>query len=267
MTIRSANLGGLVLIAPAKTVISDLTRIEVRMKKILITNDDGIYADGLIRLATAAKKFGEVYIVAPHDQRSAVSHSITLRHSFEAWKEDFPVEGVHAYACNGTPADCIRIGVLNIVKGKPDYIFSGINYGFNAASDLQYSATVGAAFEGAFQNLPSIAFSEDATECHEIADHYLHSVIEELLKKAPGKNYIWNVNFPGCHLSECGGILRNRSVSAAEFFIDCYHETALPNGHTSYMVEGIRNYTAEEGSDLHAIFNNYVSIGKVKNFM
>ena len=88
-------------------------------KKILITNDDGITSDGIIRLAKAAKEFGTVYVVAPEDQRSAMSHSITLRHSFEAWKVDFPVEGVHAYACNGTPADCVRIGVLNIVPNKP----------------------------------------------------------------------------------------------------------------------------------------------------
>ena len=79
------------------------------MKKILITNDDGIDADGLIRLARATVEFGEVWVVAPDSQRSAMSHSITLRHSIEAWKVDFPVSGVHAYACDGTPADCIRI--------------------------------------------------------------------------------------------------------------------------------------------------------------
>ena len=85
------------------------------MKKILITNDDGIDSDGLIRLAKVAMEFGEVWVVAPHSQRSAMSHSITLRHSIEAWEVDFPVPGIRAYACDGTPADCVRIGVLNIV--------------------------------------------------------------------------------------------------------------------------------------------------------
>ena len=77
------------------------------MKKILITNDDGIQSDGLIRLATMATELGEVWVVAPDGQRSAMSHSITLRDSFDAWEVEFPVAGVHAYACSGTPADCV----------------------------------------------------------------------------------------------------------------------------------------------------------------
>ena len=143
------------------------------MKKILITNDDGIQSDGLIRLATMATELGEVWVVAPDGQRSAMSHSITLRDSFDAWEVEFPVAGVHAYACSGTPADCVRIGVLNIVPGKPDHVFSGINYGYNMASDLQYSATVGAAFEAAFQKIHTIAFSEGSSEVHEVTDRYL----------------------------------------------------------------------------------------------
>ena len=131
------------------------------MRKILITNDDGIKSDGIVRLARAAKELGEVWVVAPDSQRSAMSHSVTLRHSIEAWKVDFPVPGVYAYACDGKPADCVRIGVLNIVPGKPDHVFSGINYGYNVATDLQYSATAGAAFEAAFQKIHTIAFSED----------------------------------------------------------------------------------------------------------
>ena len=83
--------------------------------KILITNDDGVLADGIVRLAEAAKEFGEVWVVAPDGQRSAASHSLTLRHSFEAWEIEFPVPGVKAFACNGMPEDCVRIGILNIM--------------------------------------------------------------------------------------------------------------------------------------------------------
>ena len=100
------------------------------MRKILITNDDGIDSDGIIRLAGMTAELGEVWVVAPDSQRSAASHSVTLSHSIEAWKVDFLVPGVHAYACDGQPADCVRIGVLNIVPGGPDHVFSGINYGF-----------------------------------------------------------------------------------------------------------------------------------------
>ncbi|MDY3795342.1 MAG: 5'/3'-nucleotidase SurE [Agathobacter sp.] len=235
------------------------------MRKILITNDDGINADGIIRLAQAATEFGEVWVIAPDSQRSAMSHSITLRHSVNAWKVDFPVPGVHAYACSGTPGDCVRIGSLNIVPEKPDHVFSGINYGFNAASDIQYSATAGAAFEAAFQGIHTIAFSEDACEIHEVTERYLKEIIAELLNKPLGVNQIWNVNFPGCQLAECNGILRDRKVSTDAFYVDRYIETTVSEDKVSYMVEGIRNYSALEGTDLKAIFDNYISIGIATN--
>lgn len=235
------------------------------MRKILITNDDGIDSDGIIRLAQVAKEFGEVYVVAPDGQRSAMSHSITLRHSIEAWEVEFPVEGVKAYACNGTPGDCVRIGVLNIVPGRPDNVFSGINYGYNVATDLQYSATAGAAFEAAFQKVHAIAFSEDFSDCHETTDEYIRDIMAELIDKPLGLNQIWNVNFPGCRLSECKGVLRDLLVSSNEFYEDKYNETRLPDGKTSYMVEGIRNWEASAGTDLRAILDNYVSIGIATN--
>lgn len=236
------------------------------MNRILITNDDGIESDGMIRLARAAKEFGEVWVVAPDGQRSAMSHSITLRHSIEAWKVDFPVQGVHAYACNGTPADCVRIGVLNIVQGRPDCVFSGINDGYNVAADLQYSATAGAAFEASFQGIHAIAFSEAVSDNHEVTDYFLKEIISELLNKPLGSNQIWNVNFPGCSLAECKGILRDRKVVMEGFYKDRYIETPLGEGRFSYMVEGIRNFDAVDGTDLRAVLDNYVSIGKVSNF-
>ena len=234
--------------------------------KILITNDDGIRSDGIIRLAEAAVRIGDVWVVAPESQRSAQSHSITLRHCIDAWKEDFPVKGVNAYACSGTPADCVRIGVLNIVPGKPDLVLSGINYGFNVATDLQYSATAGAAFEAAFQGIHTIAFSEDACDVHEVTDRYLQELLEELVKVSPGHNRIWNVNFPGCRLSECKGILRDRKVCTNRaFYCDTYDESAGEGCRISYMVNGKRNFIAEEDTDLKAVFENYVSVGLVNN--
>ena len=235
------------------------------MRKILITNDDGINSDGIVRLARAAVEFGEVWVVAPDSQRSAMSHSVTLRHSIEAWKVDFPVSGVHAFACDGKPADCVRIGVLNIVPEKPDHVFSGINYGYNVASDLQYSATAGAAFEAAFQRVHTIAFSEDACERHEVTDRYLKEIIAELLVKPLAINQIWNVNFPGCRLEECKGILRDRAVSTEVFYKARYKETRVSEGRIAYMVEGIRNYDASEGTDLKAILDDYVSVGIATN--
>lgn len=233
--------------------------------KILLTNDDGIQADGLIRLAKAAKRLGQVWVVAPDGERSAASHSVTLRHSLEVRKVDFPVSGVEAYACSGMPADCVRIGVLNIVPGKPDLVFSGINYGYNVATDLQYSATAGAAFEGAFQGVSSIAFSEGAADCHEVTDRYLEEIMDELIRKPLGPNQIWNVNFPACKAEECGGILWDRSVSMDVFYADRYHETKVTDTISTFMVEGIRNYQASLGTDLRAILEHYVSVGIATN--
>ena len=235
------------------------------MRKILITNDDGINAGGIVRLARTASEFGEVWVVAPDSERSAMSHSLTLRQPIEAWQVDFPVPGVHAYACDGRPADCVRIGVLNIVPGKPDHVFAGINYGYNVATDIQYSATAGAAFEAAFQKVHTIAFSEDFSDVHEVTDRYLKEVIAELIDKPLLPGQIWNVNFPGCRLSECNGILRDRIVSNDVFFKDRYIETSVSEGRISYMVEGIRNYEDEDGTDLKAIFENYVSVGIASN--
>ena len=235
------------------------------MKKILISNDDGIMAKGIIRLSLVAKKFGEVYVVAPDSERSAMSHSLTLRRNLKVWEVDFLVEGVKAYACDGKPADCVRLGVLNIVPGKPDVVLSGINYGFNVAGDIQYSATAGAAFEGAFQGIHSIAFSEDSKNIHEVTDKYIEDILRELLDKPLGVNEIWNVNFPACHIDECQGILEDRIVSTDNFYEDTYHEKRIDDKTVEYELEGNRILKGTEGTDLDAVLNNYVSIGKVKN--
>lgn len=234
-------------------------------KKILIVNDDGIDADGIVRLAKAAKAFGKVWVVAPDSQRSAMSHSITLRTTVEAYPCSFPVEDVVAYKTTGTPADCVRIGVLNLVPGGPDVVFSGINYGYNSATDIQYSATAGAAFEAAFQGYPAIAFSEGASDCHEVTDAYIEKMIEELMDAPLSYGQIWNVNFPDCKLEECKGVLRDRLVSHRGFFKDRYKEEKLENGGISFMVDGIYNEDAEEGTDFRAIVDKYVSVGIANN--
>ncbi len=235
------------------------------MSKILITNDDGINSEGLIRLAKAASELGQVWVVAPDSERSAMSHSITLRRAVEVWNVPFPVSGVQAFACDGKPADCVRVGILNIVPGKPDVVFSGINYGYNVAADLQYSATVGAALEAAFQGCHSIAFSEGAADIHEVTDEYLFKIMKELVGKhiSPGK--IWNVNFPACRLSDCKGIAYDTAVSTDGFYKDRYKETVLSDGRRSFMVDGIRNWEAQEKTDLRAILDDYISVGIVTN--
>lgn len=273
------------------------------MRRILITNDDGINADGLERLVAVAKEFGEVWVVAPESQRSAASHSITLHKPIDVYPYEFGngtlnrrkdnsldeleagcndsmsgvgntlLDGrVHAFSCSGTPADCVRIGSLNIMPEKPDVVLSGINYGYNACSDIQYSATAGAAFEGTFQGCLSIALSEGAPTseeeepCHEVTDAYLKEVLSILLEKEHVAGQIYNVNFPKCKLSECKGIVWDRAVSEGMFYKDRYNKIEeLEGGGTRYMVEGLYNENAEAGTDFRAIVDGYVSVGIVNN--
>ena len=236
------------------------------MRRILITNDDGIDSDGIARLAKVAVRFGEVWVVAPAHERSAASHSITLRVPVDVYPHDFPVAEVKAYSCSGTPADCVRVGSLGVMPYKPDIVLSGINYGYNVATDVQYSATVGAALEGAFQGFNSIAFSEHFGDCHEVTDAYLEKILEEYIDAKLGYGQIINVNFPGCKLDEFKGILRDRKTSHDSFYHDRYKVVKeLEDGGVRYMVDGIYNEQAEEDTDFRAVVENYISVGVVGN--
>lgn len=235
------------------------------MRKILITNDDGIQADGIVRLAAAAVKFGTVYLVAPDGERSAASHSLTLRHPIDIKPVSFPVAGVEAYACSGLPADCVRIGIRNIVKEKPDLVMTGINLGPNCGTDIQYSATVGSALEAATEGIHAIAFSENTGGFKETTDKYLEEIMAELIDIKPDREQIWNVNFPACPLSECRGILHDRKMAACGYFRDTYEEELLPDGTRRMMVNGVHYDDAGEGTDIRAILDNYISIGRVNN--
>ena len=238
-------------------------------RRILITNDDGIKSEGLYRLVKEAVKFGEVWIVAPESERSAASHSITLRHGIDVYPVEYEVEGeyaVHAYSCSGTPGDCVRVGCTAIVPEKPTVVLCGINFGYNVASDIQYSATCGSAFEAEFQGVPAIAFSEGAGKYHEVSDRYLFEILEKLIDTEfmPGK--IYNVNFPFCPLSECKGVLFDRGVSRGMVYKDRYKVAEkLENGGVRYMVDGVFTPEAENGTDYRAVLDNYVSVGTVQN--
>lgn len=235
------------------------------MHTILITNDDGIMADGLYRLAKEAQHFGKVYIVAPDGQRSAASHSITLHGTIDAFPYAYPLNGIEAWTCSGTPADCVRIGSLYLMPEKPDIVLAGINKGYNTATDIQYSGTVGAALEAAFQGCKGIAISEQDCGCHEVTDSFLHDLLAELLETRLLPDQILNVNIPGCKLSECNGILRNRAVSRSMFFTDRYRKIAdLPKDGVRLEVDGQYNEVAEEGTDMRAVIDRYISIGFVE---
>ena len=160
----------------------------------------------------------------------------------------------------------MRVGSLSVMPYKPDVVLSGINHGYNSATDIQYSGTCGAAFEAAFQEYIGIAISEPFRGGHDVTDKYLRDILEEVIDQKLGFGEIWNINFPECELEECKGILRNRTVSEGKFYKDGYKVVeTLPNGGKRYMIDGKEVRESEEGSDLRALFDNYISIGIVKN--
>src|SRR6476660_3253414 len=125
------------------------------MPRILITNDDGIYSEGLRKLAEALKPAGEVLIVAPDREQSAASHALTLNRPLRLLQLE-----ENEWIVDGTPTDCVNLAVLKLMKERrPDIVVSGINFGANLGDDVTYSGTISAAFEGALLNIPSIAFS------------------------------------------------------------------------------------------------------------
>ncbi|MBR1797391.1 MAG: 5'/3'-nucleotidase SurE [Clostridiales bacterium] len=231
---------------------------------ILITNDDGITAPGIIKLARAATKLGEVYVVAPDGERSGQSHSFTYKSEVLAAECDIGISGVRAFACSGSPCDCVRIGTMSILPRTPDLVLSGINNGFNISSDIQYSATIGAVMESAFRGIHSIAFSRGSLDNDDLVDHYLPLILENLIDKKLSYNSAWNVNFPVCSLKECKGILRDCRISTDNFYQDEYTHTITDGKHVFKVIQN-RDWSASEGTDLYAVTHDYISIGPVTN--
>lgn len=233
--------------------------------RILVVNDDGIKAPGIERLARAASKLGEVWVIAPASQCSAMSHRITVQANLEVKPEEFPVEGVHAYSVSGTPADCVKVALLHVMPEKPDIVFSGINNGYNAGIDILFSGTIGAAMEALLGGVPAIAFSSQGEGNYDIVDEYLYPIAKELMAEKLPANQIWNVNFPCCPLSELKGILRDRKPAQTQFYLDNYDRTERPDGSLILSAAGIPIESCEDGTDIGAVLAGYISIGKVQN--
>ena len=246
---------------------------------ILVTNDDGITAGNLAILARAAKQFGNVTVVAPAGQCTAMSRKLTICKDMEVRRaDDFPMEGVEAWSLDGTPVDCVKAAYYCLMKEKPDLILSGINYGYNAGLDCAYSGTAGAAFEGTMLGIPAIAVSHDVPQGslfdgngseYAVVNEYLVPIIRELIDTELEPWCFWNVNIPGCSLNELKGIKRGVKPAKLHPYMDNLVMKSEPDGKTTigvwdYMVK-IEN--TEEGTDINALLNNYISIGKITESM
>lgn len=235
-------------------------------RKIVLTNDDGIDAEGLRVLAAAAMELGDVYIVAPSKQCSAMSHRITIRQKMELKKCDYPLEVKAAYSLDGMPPDCVKIAIYHLMKEeKPNLIISGVNHGYNIAFDTCYSGTVAAALEGIMNHVPSIAVSNGADDWKLVSEK-LTEILKKVLSEDIAENEIWNINFPKCGKDGFKGIKYDVIPASMQVF-----EQDI----TEYMEDGTIYVSEEgpmidldhypEGTDMEAVFAGYISIGKLKS--
>ncbi|WP_026882691.1 5'/3'-nucleotidase SurE [Clostridium akagii] len=230
--------------------------------KILLVNDDGIHADGLHILAKELEKDNEVIIVAPDDQRSACGHSITLGHPLVVKKIEIIGIRSKAYSVSGTPADCVRIGVLKLFHSEgTDIIISGINRGVNLGRDILYSGTVSAAIEGAINGIPSIAVSAhlDGEKInYEIAAKYARKVLKLAKENYMGSNMVLNLNVPSIDNSKIKGI--KVCKSGGRLYEDRYKESGRNGDEVMYIANGIKNEIYDEGTDVQFLNNGYVTL-------
>ncbi|HPR64242.1 MAG TPA: 5'/3'-nucleotidase SurE [Thermoanaerobaculia bacterium] len=222
---------------------------------ILVTNDDGVFAEGIRHLAEALAPLGDIWIVAPDRERSAASHALTLDSPLRIQEVD-----QHRYAVNGTPTDCVNVGVLHILKDrKPDLIVSGINFGLNIGDDVTYSGTVSAAFEGTILGIPSLAVSQEVGSPmpYERSAAFIREFIESLMQRDLLKNgLLLNINLPfedpiGVRFTRLGKRQYSEGVM----------EKVDPRGKKYYWIGGIPRPTEiEEGTDFHALTHRHISI-------
>ena len=163
--------------------------------RLLLTNDDGIFSEGLKILHQGLSRFGELWVFAPDRERSAVSHALTLDRPLRA--EEIRTRW---WAVSGTPADCVNLGALHFMKdAPPDAVISGINFGLNVGDDVTYSGTVSAAFEAHILGLPGVAFSQETGRGADLAaaSRFCASLLDFLLERALlPRGAMFNVNFP-----------------------------------------------------------------------
>ena len=236
--------------------------------RVLVTNDDGIRSPYLAMLADAAKTLGDVTVIAPAQQCSAMSHRITLYKPMEMQEEtDFPVKGVKAYRLDATPADCVRTSFHGLFPAgeEPELVLSGINDGANCGYDILYSATVGAAMEAVLYHVPAICFSQRRYGIDEVMRAHLSGILEELARAKLGPGEAWNVNFPNCPPDLYRGILYDRIPAQTPFFDDVYYLEERKDGGHDILLRAQEITSAEEGSDIRALLDGYTSVGIIRN--
>ena len=230
-------------------------------KLILITNDDSVNAKGIRSLIQTAKQFGRVVVVAPDKAQSGMGHAITINHPLRLNRVDL-FDGIESYSCSGTPVDCVKLAIYEVLKCKPDLLLSGINHGENTSTNVLYSGTMSAAIEGAMEGIHSIGFSladyssdADFSACQP----FIEKIIIKTLDSGLSANTCLNVNFPNLSIDKIKGI---RICSQAHaFWADRFDKRLDQFGNPYFWLTGdFAEVNPKENTDLEALKNGYVSI-------
>jgi 5'-nucleotidase len=232
---------------------------------ILITNDDGVTAPGILNLIEAVKDLGKIVVVAPDKPQSGMGHAITIGNPLRLHPVQLS-EGVEAWQCSGTPVDCVKLAVDKILHRKPDLCLSGINHGSNHSINVIYSGTMSAAVEAAIESIPSVGFSllDYSLEANfEGARKYARIIVENLLRNSLDKHLVLNVNVPAVPKELIKGmkICRQAYAKYEEDFV----ERNDPTGKKYYWLTGkFVNFDKGKDTDVWALENNYVSVVPVQ---
>ncbi len=228
---------------------------------ILVTNDDGIYAPGLRALISVVREIGNVLVVAPDKPMSAMGHAVTISAPLRLHKIK-EEEGYMEYSCNGTPADCVKLGQKVVLGKAADLIVSGINHGSNSAINIIYSGTMAAVVEGCIENIPSIGFSltdYSYTANFSHCEKFIVSICRNVLEKGLPDYTCLNVNIPKLNGSPINGVKVVRQAHA--FWDENYDHRKDPQNRDYFWLTGtFKNLDNGEDTDEWALLHNYVSI-------
>lgn len=231
---------------------------------ILVTNDDGITAPGLRALIGLMKELGDVVVVAPDSPQSGMGHAITVDNTLYSEKvvidkeKGAPIE----YSCSGTPADCVKMALQELLDRRPDIVVSGINHGSNAAINVIYSGTMSAAIEAGIEGIPAIGFSlcdYSWNANFEGTANSIKRIVSEALENGMPKGTVLNVNIPKTDGAEPKGIRICRQARAN--WKEKFDKRTSPSGREYYWLTGkFELLDKGEDTDMHALSEGYVSV-------
>ncbi|MFL9837229.1 5'/3'-nucleotidase SurE [Flavobacterium sp. ST-75] len=239
------------------------------MKKkplILVTNDDGISAPGIRALISVMKTIGDVVVVAPDSPQSATGHAITINSTLSINKINIDPDVDSEYSCSGTPVDCVKFAVNEILDRKPDLCVSGINHGSNSSINVIYSGTLSAAVEAGIEGIPAIGFSlldYNWNADFEPAKSFIKKITLQVLANGLPEGVILNVNFPKLKENEIKGIKICRQAKA--MWMEEFDKRQNPQGRDYYWLTGkFVNLDNGEDTDEWALEKGYISIVPVQ---